>query len=400
MAEGLYRAKITRFDDTDDGVVVSVTRLKDVEAEENDIVIEALMRKAMHLVEGFLDLYNRIPEEIVTSLLGIDNPGELADLIAANFPLKPADKQRVLEELDVKARLEMLIGMLSEELEVLSVEKDIGEKANINLTHKKREAILREKAKVISNELGESEDYDEDIQKYREMMEGRDFPKETLDKLGEELERLSKNNVFSQEYSVIQNYIETVLALPWDIKTEDNTDIVRAKKILDRDHFGLKKVKERILEYIAVRSLGGSPKNNIICLVGPPGTGKTSIARALAEALGRKYIRISLGGVKNEAEIRGHRKTYVGAMPGRIIDALKRADSSNPLCSSMKLIKCQAISAVTLPRQCLKFLTPNKTKISGIIISNCRLTFRILFLSQRQILLIPFLLRCLTEWML
>ena len=161
----------------------------------------------------------------------------------------------------------------------------------INLTHKKREAILREKAKVISNELGESEDYDEDIQKYREMMEGRDFPKETLDKLGEELERLSKNNVFSQEYSVIQNYIETVLALPWDRKTEDNTDILRAKKILDRDHFGLKKVKERILEYIAVRSLGGSPKNNIICLVGPPGTGKTSIARALAEALGRKYIR-------------------------------------------------------------------------------------------------------------
>ena len=220
------------------------------------------MRKAMHLVEGFLDLYNRIPEEIVTSLLGIDNPGELADLIAANFPLKPADKQRVLEEPDVKARLEMLIGMLSEELEVLSVEKDIGEKANINLTHKKREAILREKAKVISNELGESEDYDEDIQKYREMMEGRDFPKETLDKLGEELERLSKNNVFSQEYSVIQNYIETVLALPWDRKTEDNTDILRAKKILDRDHFGLKKVKERILEYIAVRSLGGSPKNN------------------------------------------------------------------------------------------------------------------------------------------
>ena len=331
LAEGLYRAKITRFDDTDDGVVVSVTRLKDVEAEENDIVIEALMRKAMHLVEGFLDLYNRIPEEIVTSLLGIDNPGELADLIAANFPLKPADKQRVLEELDVKARLEMLIGMLSEELEVLSVEKDIGEKANINLTHKKREAILREKAKVISNELGESEDYDEDIQKYREMREGRDFPKETLDKLGEELERLSKNNVFSQEYSVIQNYIETVLALPWDRKTEDNTDILRAKKILDRDHFGLKKVKERILEYIAVRSLGGSPKNNIICLVGPPGTGKTSIARALAEALGRKYIRISLGGVKNEAEIRGHRKTYVGAMPGRIIDALKRVDSSNPL---------------------------------------------------------------------
>lgn len=331
LAEGLYRAKITRFDDTDDGVVVSVTRLKDVETEENDIIIEALTRKAMHLVEGFLDLYNRIPEEIVTSLLGIDNPGELADLIAANFPLKPADKQRVLEELDVKARLEMLIGMLSEELEVLSVEKDIGEKANINLTHKKREAILREKAKVISNELGESEDYDEDIQKYREMMEGRDFPKETLDKLGEELERLSKNNVFSQEYSVIQNYIETVLALPWDRKTEDNTDILRAKKILDRDHFGLKKVKERILEYIAVRSLGGSPKNNIICLVGPPGTGKTSIARALAEALDRKYIRISLGGVKNEAEIRGHRKTYVGAMPGRIIDALKRADSSNPL---------------------------------------------------------------------
>lgn len=331
LAEGLYRAKVSKFENADDYTAASVTRLKDVEPEDGDVVVEALMRKAMHLVENFLDIYTRIPEEAVTTLLAIDNPGELADLITSNFPIKPINKQRVLEELDVKKRLSVLIDFLTEELEILSVEKEITDKTNANLNKNKRDVILREKMRVITGELGESEEDDEDIQKYRGMMEGRVFPQETLDKLNEELERLAKNNVFSQEYSVIQNYIETVLALPWDRRTVDNTDIDRAAKILDRDHFGLKKVKERILEYIAVRSLGGSPKNNIICLVGPPGTGKTSIARSLAEALNRKYIRISLGGVKNEAEIRGHRKTYVGAMPGRIIDALKRADSSNPL---------------------------------------------------------------------
>lgn len=330
LVEGLRRGHILLYHDRPTLAEVTVLRAEDIVSEE-DLQTQVLMRRLFHLVEHFLELYDRLSPDTVTSLLSIDDPGELCDVVAANLPLRPQRKQEVLDELHVDRRLEKLIHVLSDETEILEIEHEVMEKVQDNMDQHQRDYVLREKLKVIQEELGDADSAEADIQKYRKQMEGRRFPKEVCDKLEEEFARLLKGHPYSQEYGVIQNYIETVLSLPWDKSTEDCLDIARAKKILDRDHYGLDKVKERILEYIAVRKLSGKPKSNILCLVGPPGTGKTSIARSLADALGRKYVRISLGGVQNEAEIRGHRKTYVGAMPGRVIDALKRAGSTNPL---------------------------------------------------------------------
>lgn len=330
LVEGIHRGYIAQFHDLEQLVEVDVVRADDIPCED-DLKIQVLMRRVFHLVERFLELYDRLSPETVSSLLSIEEPGELADIVTANFPLKPQLKQEILDELQLELRLEKLIHIISHETEILEIECQVMDKVQDTLDQHQRDYVLREKLKVIQEELGEGDTADDDIQKYRKQMEGREFPQEVLDKLEEEFSRLSHGHPYSQEYGVIQNYIETVLALPWGVKTPDCLDLDKARKILDRDHYGLEKVKERILEYIAVRKLSGEPKSNILCLVGPPGTGKTSIARSLAEALGRNYVRISLGGIQNEAEIRGHRKTYVGAMPGRIIDALKRTGSSNPL---------------------------------------------------------------------
>ncbi len=330
LVEGLYRGYITRFTEKDNHAEVTVLRAEETICDD-DVQVQVLMRRVFHLVERFLDLYDRLSPEAVTSLLSIEEPGELADVVASNFPLKPQLKQKILNELQVDMRLEKLIHILAHETDILEIEHEIMDKVQDSLDQNQRDYVLREKMKVIQDELGEGEAADADIRKYRAQMEGRNIPEEVCEKLEEEFNRLRKGHPYSQEYGVIQNYIETVLSLPWGIESEETLDIPLAKKILDRDHYGLDKVKERILEYIAVRMLSGKPKSNVLCLVGPPGTGKTSIAKSLAEALGRNYHRISLGGVQNEAEIRGHRKTYIGAMPGRIVDAIKRAGSSNPL---------------------------------------------------------------------
>lgn len=330
LIEGISRGRITRFTDNGQFALVNVTRLDDIPCED-DLQLQVLTRRLYKLTEEFLDLYDRFSPETLTSLLAIENPGEMADVIASNFPLKPQLKQEVLDELRIDSRLERLIAILSNEVDILNIERQIMDKVQSNLDDNQREYVLREKLKVIHEELGDGEASDRDINKYRSEIESRSLPQYVKDKLEEEFNKLSGTHPHSQEYGVIQNYIETVLSLPWDKKTDDRLDPEEAKAILDRDHCDLDKVKERIIEYIAVRKLSGHPKSNILCLVGPPGTGKTSIAVSLAEALGRRYTRISLGGVQNESEIRGHRKTYIGAMPGRIIAALKQAGSSNPL---------------------------------------------------------------------
>lgn len=330
LIEGISRGRITRFTDNGQFALVNVTRLDDIPCED-DLQLKVLTRRLYKLTEEFLDLYDRFSPETLTSLLAIENPGEMADVIASNFPLKPQLKQEVLDELRIDSRLERLIAILSNEVDILNIERQIMDKVQSNLDDNQREYVLREKLKVIHEELGDGEASDRDINKYRSEIESRSLLQYVKDKLEEEFNKLSGTHPHSQEYGVIQNYIETVLSLPWDKKTDDRLDPEEAKAILDRDHCGLDKVKERIIEYIAVRKLSGHPKSNILCLVGPPGTGKTSIAVSLAEALGRRYTRISLGGVQNESEIRGHRKTYIGAMPGRIIAALKQAGSSNPL---------------------------------------------------------------------
>ncbi len=330
LIEGISRAGITRYYDGDTVVHVSVTEKSDIPCEDF-LQEQVLMRKIQHLLTDYFNLYEKINPEIMASMMEIEDAGQLADITASNFPLKPQDKQRVLEELDVRARMEKLIALMENENNILEVEQGVMSKLKTSLDKNQRDYILREQMKVIQEELGDFESGQAEAEDYRSKMKKRSLPKEVTEKLEEELGRLSRLSMMSQEYGVIQNYIETVLAMPWEITTEENTDIKKAKEILDRDHYGFEKVKERILEYLAVKCLSEDAKGSIICLAGPPGTGKTSIARSLAESLGRKYVRVSLGGIQNEAEIRGHRKTYVGAMPGRIVAALKQAGSKNPL---------------------------------------------------------------------
>lgn len=331
LVDGLHRGRITRLTDNGQFAFVNVTRLDNIPCDD-DIHIQVLVRRLLHLLESFLNIYDRFTPDSITPLLSIEDPGEMADVVISNFPLKPQLKQEILDELHTDLRLERLIALISNELDILEIEKQIMDKVQSNLDDNQREYVLREKLNVIKDELGENDNIpDNDIAKYKKQISERNLPKHVTEKLDEEFSKLLKTHPNSQEYGVIQSYIETVLSLPWDRSTEDCLDLNTAKSILDRDHCGLDKVKERILEYIAVRSLSGHPKSNILCLVGPPGTGKTSVVQSLAEALGRKYTRISLGGVHNEAEIRGHRKTYIGAMPGRVIDALKQADTNNPI---------------------------------------------------------------------
>lgn len=363
LIEGVSRGGIVNYNPLDNYTEVEVIQLNDIYADESGSEIQVLMRRALHTIEDYMELGDRLSPEAVSSLMSIEDPGELADVIMSNLPIKPQSKQDVLNILNVKRRLEKLIEIISSEIEILSLERDIMTKVHKNLDKNQRDYMLREKLHVIRQELGDDEEADSDIKKYSAQLEGRSIPEEVSAKLNEEFERMRRTNPNSQEYGVIQNYVETVISLPWGVLTEDNLDVAAVSDALDKDHFGLTKVKERILEYISVRKLGGNPKNNIICLVGPPGTGKTSVARSLAEALGRKYVRISLGGVRNESEIRGHRKTYVGAMPGRIIDALKRAESANPLMLFDEIDKMSHDSVAGDPSSAmLEVLDPEQNK--------------------------------------
>lgn len=330
LIDGISRAAITRYYDSDDLTEVSVIEKPDIPCEDT-VEEQVLMRKVQNLLKDYFDLYEKINPQAMTSLMEIEDGGELADITASNYPLKPSDKQLVLEELDVRLRLEKLIALMENENNILEIEQGVMSKLKTSLDKNQRDYILREQMKIIQEELGDFESGALEADGYREKINQRTLPKEVSEKLDEEISRLSRLSVMSQEYAVVQNYIDTVLSMPWDISTEESTDIKWAKEVLDRDHYGLEKVKERILEYLAVKKLSPDAKGSIICLAGPPGTGKTSIAKSLAEALGRKYVRVSLGGIQNEAEIRGHRKTYVGAMPGRIAAALKAAGSKNPL---------------------------------------------------------------------
>lgn len=329
LVEGLCRVSITKYYEWEPYITVSAVEKQDIECEDK-FREQVLMRRIQHLAETYFRTFEHNERDAAAYAL-IEDAAQLADAAAENLPIKPPDKQIILEELDVSKRMEKLIVMLDNENRVLEVEQGVMSKLRDNLDKNQRDYVLREQLKVIREELGDFESGYQEAEKYRKEMSERTLPAEVVEKLNEELERISVMSVHSQEYGVVQNYIETVLAMPWDRSDEECCDISEAEKILDRDHYGMEKVKERILEYLAVKTLSPEAKGSIICLAGPPGTGKTSIAKSLAEALGRKYVRVSLGGIQNEAEIRGHRKTYVGAMPGRIAAALKSAGSSNPL---------------------------------------------------------------------
>lgn len=332
LVEGISRGKATEIKLEDGYFSAKIEEiLFDEENAEEDIEVEAFVRNVFDAFEEYINIGNRVSPEILISLGEIDNVDRFIDTIAANIYLKPEQKQQVLEEFDVKKRLELVYTILLEEIDILKIEKKITLRVKKQMNKVQKEYYLREQLKAIQKELGEDEDINSEVEEYRSKLKKIKAPKETKEKIAKEIDKFSKVSPMSPDLSVSRTYLDNVFSLPWNNETRDKLDLQKAKDILDDEHYGLEKVKERILEYLAIRQLSKSLKGPIICLVGPPGVGKTSIAKSIANSLGRKFVRISLGGVRDEAEIRGHRRTYVGAIPGRIVNGLKEAKTKNPV---------------------------------------------------------------------
>jgi len=330
LVQGIERVRIVELIDTEPYLRVRGVPL--YEDERHDMASEALMRAVLALFEKVVSLNQNLPEDAYVAAMNEKEPGSLADLLAHVLDLDLEQRQELLETLDVNARLQRLSIMLGQELDVLELEDRIQTQVQQELDKSQREYYLREQMRAIQNELGEEDETQRDIRELREKLAASGMPEAVRAKAEEEIKKLSAMPPMSPESTVIRNYLDVLLGLPWQTETEDNLDIARAKQILDQNHFGLPKAKERILEHIAVRKLAREKmKSPILCFVGPPGTGKTSLGKSIAEALGRKFVRVSLGGVRDEAEIRGHRRTYIGSMPGRIIQTMHNAGTINPL---------------------------------------------------------------------
>lgn len=330
FAEGLYRADIVSMVSESPFLLADAVRTE-TQSYRTSHRTEALIRYTQELFEEYIQNYSRIPPDIVLGVVQKKNCGELADFITSNIMLDYEKKQTILEELHPVKRLEKLIEILKEEIDVLSIESQISEKAKQQISDNQREYYLREQMRAISDELGEDDSPQEEADDLRDRVIKAKLPELQNEKLLKECDRLSKMPYGSHEASVIVSYVESCLELPWNTVSKEHIDLEKAQKVLDRDHYGLKKVKERILEILAVKKLAPDIRGQIICLVGPPGVGKTSVARSIAKAIGRKYVRVSLGGVRDESDIMGHRRTYIGSMPGRVISALKQAGTNNPL---------------------------------------------------------------------
>ena len=332
LVEGKYRAKLSALDASGD-FLLSAVRPAPVRAGKADDAVEteALLRALKAGFDEYLGMNPRLGKDVVLAIVSSDDPAFLSEYMPANLLFRYEDKQAVMDEGTLNGRLKKLIEMLRRECQVMKIEKEIAEKVNESMDKNQRDYYLHEQLHIISDELGEGDDTHAEADEYRRRITELHLAEDSEKKLLKEVDRLAKMQGSNQEATVIRTYLDTCLDLPWNTFTVDDLDISRAQQILDRDHYGLKKVKDRILETLAVRKLAPDVKAQIICLVGPPGVGKTSIARSIAESLGRKYVRISLGGVRDEAEIRGHRRTYIGAMPGKIITAMISAKSANPL---------------------------------------------------------------------
>lgn len=327
--EGITRAKILKYVGDMPHFRVQIEEIPDLEEKTSEI--EALMRNLINQYEQYIKSSKKVPSEALVSVISVEEPGRLADTIAAHLNLKMEDKQRVLEAIPLKKRLETVSEILTREMELVELERKINIRVRKQMEKTQKEYYLREQMKAIQKELGERDDRGTETEEFRSKIEEVGLPQEVKDKVLREVERLEKMPPMAAEAVVVRNYLEWVLSLPWSKSTEDRIDIQAAEVILDEDHYGLRKVKDRILEYLAIRKLVNKMRGPILCLVGPPGVGKTSLAKSVARALDRKFVRISLGGVRDEAEIRGHRRTYVGAMPGRIIQGMRTAGSKNPV---------------------------------------------------------------------
>lgn len=330
LIEGICRAQALDYMFDNKYIEAEITPIDELEYKTTPQT-KALIRKSQEIFAKYLSLSPRTPPDLILGVKTIKKMGDLADYIISNAVLDFIEKQEILEELDPQSRLEKLLIFLSDELEVLSFENEIAYKLKENLDKHQKEYFLREQIKIISQELGDEDDPFSEAEEYKKKFSKLKLDKQVIKKLKKECDRFSKMPSGSSEANICRSYLDECLSLPWNKVSKDNLDIGEAKKILDRDHYGLKDVKERIIEILAVKQLSKNLKSQIICLVGPPGVGKTSIAKSLASAIGRKYVRISLGGVKDESEIRGHRRTYIGSMTGRIMSAIKQAETKNPL---------------------------------------------------------------------
>ncbi len=330
LVEGLYRAETIEYTSNEPYVEVKVREYN----EEDDVKTsetEALMRTLISQFEQYVRMSKKIPPETVVSVVAIEEAGRLSDVVASHLNLKITEKQQILEAYDVRERLELVCEILAKEMEVLELERKINIRVRKQMEKTQKEYYLREQMKAIQNELGDRDDGQNEVEEIKEKIAKAKLPKEAHEKAFKELERLEKMPPMVAEAVVVRNYLDWIISLPWSVETRDRLDLNAAEAILDKDHYGLEKPKERIIEYLAIRKLAKKMKGPILCLVGPPGVGKTSLGKSVANSLGRKFVRMSLGGVRDEAEIRGHRRTYVGSMPGRILQNIKQAGSRNPV---------------------------------------------------------------------
>ncbi|WP_152654773.1 endopeptidase La [Oceanobacillus sp. CFH 90083] len=329
LVEGFYRAEVVRYLEEEEYFIAEVEEKEDIVGDAYET--EALMRTLLEQFQQYIKVSRKLTEETFETVGDIDNPGRLADMITSHLSLKLNDKQEILECFDVTERIHKLLSIIADERKILSIEKKIGQKIKTSMEKTQKEYYLREQLKVIQKELGDRDGRTGDLEQLRTKIEQSDMPERITNVAMKELSRYEKVPQSSAESSVIRTYIEWLVALPWQTKTEDNIQMKKAEKVLNADHYGLEKVKERILEYLAVQKLTNTIKGPILCLVGPPGVGKTSLAKSIAGAIDRNFVRVSLGGVRDEAEIRGHRRTYIGAMPGRIMQGMRRAETINPV---------------------------------------------------------------------
>ena len=330
LVEGLCRGQIEEILFEVPYFKCRIRPLKEDDTEP-DAEAEALMRTVLGSFDEYINIDQNLAPEIFASVVTVESPGRMADMIASHLEIKIEDKQAIIEELDQKERLRKLNEILRKEIEIMTIEQDISSKVKTQINQNQREYYLREQLRAIQEELGGTEEVEDEVADFRAKLAELNLDEKTTAKIEKEINRFSKMQASSAEATVSRTYIETILELPWDKMSEDNIDLIKAEKILNEDHYGLDKVKERVLEYLAVIRLSESLKGPILCLVGPPGTGKTSIAKSVARSIGREFVRMSLGGVRDEAEIRGHRRTYIGAIPGRVINAIKECGTKNPV---------------------------------------------------------------------
>ncbi|HLO65768.1 MAG TPA: endopeptidase La [Holophaga sp.] len=331
LVQGLQRVKVEYFTETATQFKAKVEILSESEVVERNIELDALLRSVKQTLEKAVALGKNLPQEVLVIATNLDSPGRLADLVASNLDLKPPQMQEVLEIANPVQRLKRVNELLMREIDLLEVQQKITMEARGEMDKSQREYYLRQQLKAIQQELGEGSELAEEIQAFRDKVAKLKVPEEPLTEIDRNLKKLERMHPDSSETAVTRTYLEWMTEMPWGVKTEDNLDLKEAKRVLDEDHFGLDKIKDRLVEYLAVRKLNPGHKGTILCFVGPPGTGKTSLGRSVARALGRKFSRISLGGVHDESEIRGHRRTYVGAMPGRIVQALHQVKTMNPV---------------------------------------------------------------------